>query len=370
MFEKVGVPILGIVENMAVHVCANCGHVEHIFGADGGKRMAAEYKMDYLGALPLNMRIRVQADSGRPTRGGRPRRRDRRHLQGGGAPGGGEDRAEGQGLLGEVPDDHGLEEHLSRSGGAADEPARFDALPRGARQHRHFGRAAQRLPHHPAGAVERAARAGEGARTWPSCGAAAPTRGSRPRASACWRARNRMLREQELLRQDLHSGAGSPQRRAAIGAVPTACPVRGALRGPAAGAPPGIVPIVRSLSSHEIETGLESLSLDMGLGYTDRGGAKFTGVCRSTPSSTSCCAARRGRCGRAAAPGRRRSAGPRRPPAPLCLLTPEMHNRTIVDAGVRAGRRRRCARRSRPTRSSRWCSACSTARSARCCPAR
>ena len=44
MFEKVGVPILGIVENMAVHVCANCGHVEHIFGADGGKRMAAEYK--------------------------------------------------------------------------------------------------------------------------------------------------------------------------------------------------------------------------------------------------------------------------------------------------------------------------------------
>jgi ATP-binding protein involved in chromosome partitioning len=54
MFEKVGVPILGIVENMAVHVCTNCGHVEHIFGADGGKKMAAEYNMDYLGALPLN----------------------------------------------------------------------------------------------------------------------------------------------------------------------------------------------------------------------------------------------------------------------------------------------------------------------------
>jgi ATP-binding protein involved in chromosome partitioning len=67
MFEKVGVPILGIVENMAVHVCSNCGHVEHIFGADGGKRMAADYKMDYLGALPLDMRIRVQADSGLPT---------------------------------------------------------------------------------------------------------------------------------------------------------------------------------------------------------------------------------------------------------------------------------------------------------------
>ncbi len=67
MFEKVGVPILGIVENMAVHVCSNCGHVEHIFGADGGKNMAAEYAMDYLGALPLAMSIREQADSGRPT---------------------------------------------------------------------------------------------------------------------------------------------------------------------------------------------------------------------------------------------------------------------------------------------------------------
>ena len=67
MFEKVGVPILGIVENMAVYCCPNCGHTEHIFGAEGGKRMAAEYGMDYLGALPLNMQIRVQADSGRPT---------------------------------------------------------------------------------------------------------------------------------------------------------------------------------------------------------------------------------------------------------------------------------------------------------------
>ncbi|MBV2217609.1 MAG: iron-sulfur cluster carrier protein ApbC [Diaphorobacter nitroreducens] len=67
MFEKVGVPILGIVENMAVHVCSNCGHVEHIFGADGGKKMAADYGMDYLGALPLDMHIRLQADSGKPT---------------------------------------------------------------------------------------------------------------------------------------------------------------------------------------------------------------------------------------------------------------------------------------------------------------
>ena len=67
MFEKVGVPILGIVENMAVHVCSNCGHVEHIFGEDGGKKMASDYGMDYLGALPLTLQIRVQADSGKPT---------------------------------------------------------------------------------------------------------------------------------------------------------------------------------------------------------------------------------------------------------------------------------------------------------------
>jgi ATP-binding protein involved in chromosome partitioning len=67
MFEKVGVPILGIVENMAVHVCSQCGHVEHIFGADGGKKMAAQYEVDYLGALPLNLSIREQADAGRPS---------------------------------------------------------------------------------------------------------------------------------------------------------------------------------------------------------------------------------------------------------------------------------------------------------------
>ena len=67
MFEKVGVPILGLVENMAVHVCSTCGHVEHIFGAEGGKRYAAEKGIDYLGALPLALSIREQADSGRPS---------------------------------------------------------------------------------------------------------------------------------------------------------------------------------------------------------------------------------------------------------------------------------------------------------------
>ena len=67
MFEKVGVPILGLVENMAMHVCTNCGHVEHIFGQDGGKNLAKEWSMDFLGSLPLSMQIREQADSGKPT---------------------------------------------------------------------------------------------------------------------------------------------------------------------------------------------------------------------------------------------------------------------------------------------------------------
>ncbi len=67
MFEKVGIPILGIVENMAMHVCSNCGHVEHIFGEGGGERMAKEYDVEYLGGLPLDIRIREQTDSGKPT---------------------------------------------------------------------------------------------------------------------------------------------------------------------------------------------------------------------------------------------------------------------------------------------------------------
>jgi ATP-binding protein involved in chromosome partitioning len=67
MFEKVGVPIVGIVENMAVHICSNCGHVEHIFGQGGGEAMCRDYNVPFLGSLPLDIKIREQADSGRPT---------------------------------------------------------------------------------------------------------------------------------------------------------------------------------------------------------------------------------------------------------------------------------------------------------------
>ncbi len=67
MFEKVGIPILGIVENMSTHVCTNCGHTEEIFGSGGGQKMCGEYGVDFLGALPLTMAIRQQTDSGSPT---------------------------------------------------------------------------------------------------------------------------------------------------------------------------------------------------------------------------------------------------------------------------------------------------------------
>ena len=153
MFEKVGVPILGIVENMAVHVCEKCGHVEHIFGEEGGKRLAAEYKMDYLGALPLNLSIRVQADNGRPTVVSDPdgeiaalyksvARQVAVKI------------AQRQGLLGEVPDHHDLEGHVIRAAARSSGGSRhgdrgpavnlLDAMRYlvALEQHRHFGRAA------------------------------------------------------------------------------------------------------------------------------------------------------------------------------------------------------------------------------------
>ena len=67
MFEKVGVPILGLVENMSIHICSNCGHAEHIFGEGGGERMAKEYGAELLGSLPLDIGIREQADGGHPS---------------------------------------------------------------------------------------------------------------------------------------------------------------------------------------------------------------------------------------------------------------------------------------------------------------
>ncbi len=67
MFEKVGIPILGIVENMSTHICSKCGHEEHIFGTGGGEIMCEDYNVDLLGSLPLDITIREQTDGGKPT---------------------------------------------------------------------------------------------------------------------------------------------------------------------------------------------------------------------------------------------------------------------------------------------------------------
>lgn len=67
MFRKVNIPVLGVVENMAVHICSNCGHAEHLFGEGGGVRLADEYGVELLGSMPLSLTIREQADGGRPT---------------------------------------------------------------------------------------------------------------------------------------------------------------------------------------------------------------------------------------------------------------------------------------------------------------
>ncbi len=67
MFQKVEVPILGIVYNMSRHICSKCGHEEHFFGAGGGGRMTEQFSVDFLGSLPLDIRIREETDSGKPT---------------------------------------------------------------------------------------------------------------------------------------------------------------------------------------------------------------------------------------------------------------------------------------------------------------
>jgi ATP-binding protein involved in chromosome partitioning len=67
MFEKVEVPVLGVVENMSIHICSNCGHEEHIFAEGGGQRMAEKEHVDFLGGLPLDKTIRSDADGGKPT---------------------------------------------------------------------------------------------------------------------------------------------------------------------------------------------------------------------------------------------------------------------------------------------------------------
>lgn len=198
-------------------------------------------------------------------------------------------------------------------------------------EHKHFGRAAQAC-HITQPALSNALRALE-----EEFGTAIVKRGrsfagftaegERVLASA-----QRMLHERELLQQDLNSVAGKPQGVLTIGAVPTAMPIAARFSAMLQARHPGIVPVVRSMSSAELENGLDSLSLDMGLGYTDRlakQGSRLRHVAQYTEHYFLVRKA-------GLAHSEQMQIGPKITWAevaelPLCLLTREMHNRAIVD---------------------------------------
>ena len=207
-------------------------------------------------------------------------------------------------------------------------------------EHRHFGRAAQAC-HITQPALSNALRALEG-----EFGAVIVKRGRTfagftPEGERVLQSARLMLHERELLQQDLASVAGRPQGRLVIGVVPAAVPVAARFAAQLQALHPGITPTVRSMSSPEIEAGLDDLILDMGLGYTDRmgtGGAKLDQVpqyeerywlVRRAPKPTTGPEAAGLSLG-----GTITWADAAK--EPLCLLTPEMHNRTIVDGAFAA----------------------------------
>ena len=198
-------------------------------------------------------------------------------------------------------------------------------------QHRHFGRAASAC-HITQPALSNALRALEAELDGAIVRRGRSYEGLTPEGERVLASANRLLREQELLRQDLHSSVGAPRGSLTIGAVPTAIPVAARFASQLQARYGGVKPVVRSLSSHEIETGLESLSLDIGLGYTERG-SKFTAVPQYEEQYF---LLRRAAVG-VGAPLRLGAVLSWREAAamPLCLLTPEMHNRSIVDAAFR-----------------------------------
>ena len=149
---------------------------------------------------------------------------------------------------------------------------------------------------------------------------------------------HRLLRESELLRADLHSDAGRPQGSVSIGAVPTAVPIAARFAAKLRARYPGILPIVRSLSSSELEAGIENLALDLALGYTDRIAPRNTRL-RALPQYVEQYFVLRRAPGDAPVPGALRFGPPItwREAGALahCMLTPEMHNRAIVDGAFR-----------------------------------
>lgn len=202
-------------------------------------------------------------------------------------------------------------------------------------EHKHFGRAAAAC-HITQPALSNALRALED-----EFGIAIVTRGRSfggftPEGARVLASAQRMLRERELLQQDLNSVAGSPQGMLSIGAVPTAVPIAARFAAMLQTRYPGITPVVRSLSSSDLETGLENFSLDMGLGYTERmadHGARL----RHVPQYTEHYFLVRKSGQTDQAQSEHLHIGSpitwlEAASLPLCLLTREMYNRTIIDA--------------------------------------
>lgn len=199
-------------------------------------------------------------------------------------------------------------------------------------EHKHFGRAALAC-HITQPALSNALRALE-----EEFGTAIVTRGRSfggftPEGARVLASARRMLHERELLQQDLRSVAGKPQGSLVIGTVPTAVPIAARFAARLQALHPGIAPVVKSMSSSELENGLESLSLDMGLGYTDRM-ARYSPRLRHVPQYVE----------QYFLVQKAQQAHPHAmqvgPPMtwrqavtlPLCLLTREMHNRSLMEA--------------------------------------
>ncbi|MES2415007.1 MAG: LysR family transcriptional regulator [Pseudomonadota bacterium] len=197
-------------------------------------------------------------------------------------------------------------------------------------EHKHFGRAAQAC-HITQPALSNALRALEAEFKTVIVKRGRNFEGFTPEGERVLATARRMLHERESLQQELNSGIGKPQGSLTIGAVPTAIPIAARFSAMLQSRYPGISPVVRSMSSNELESGLESLSLDLGLGYTDR--LRLNGPrLRQIPQYTEHYFFVR----RAAKPDTVMKIGPaitwlEASAHPLCMLTREMHNRTIVE---------------------------------------
>lgn len=199
-------------------------------------------------------------------------------------------------------------------------------------EHRHFGRAAEAC-HITQPALSNALKALEEELGTPIVRRGRSYAGLTPEGERVLASAQRMLHEHALLKQDLASSAGQPQGRLHIGVVPTAVPIAARFAAQLQARHPGIAPVVRSISSREIEEGLESLALDLGLGFAERLAAGSTPRFELLPQYSEHYFLVR----RASRPAAQLQFGAPLPWAaaarlPLCLLTPEMHNRSLVNA--------------------------------------